>query len=241
MAKEIDLEDVYENMGARMVREVASQDQRRRRRRHHHRHAPGRGHLQRRPAGRRCRRQSRCSSSRAWKRPWPTSPRSSRSMSITIKNKKENGPGRHRGRQQRHRDRRAAGRRHGEGRQGRRDHRRRRQEPEDRSRMGRGHAVRPRLSLALLRHRSAEDGMRAGRRLRPDLREEDLQHQGTGPGAGEGGQRRQAAVDRRRRRRGRGPGHAGHQQAARHVQGAPPSRPPATATAARPCSKTSPS
>ena len=33
-----------------------------------------------------------------------------------------------------------------------------RQEPQDRGRMGRGHAVRPRLSLPLLRHRSAEDG-----------------------------------------------------------------------------------
>ena len=33
------------------------QDQRRGRRRHHHRHRPGRGHLQRRPAGRRLRRQ----------------------------------------------------------------------------------------------------------------------------------------------------------------------------------------
>ena len=57
VAKEIDLEDVYENMGARMVREVASQDQRRRRRRHHHRHRAGRSDLQRRPAGRRRRRQ----------------------------------------------------------------------------------------------------------------------------------------------------------------------------------------
>ena len=87
----------------------------------------------------------------------------------------------------------------------------------------------------------AEDGVRAGRRLHPDPREEALQHQGDGAAAGEGGQRGQAAVDRRRGHRRRGPGHAGDQQAPRHVQGAAPSRPPATATAARPCSKTSPS
>ena len=43
VAKEIELSDKFENMGAQMVREVASQDQRRRRRRHHHRHHPGRG------------------------------------------------------------------------------------------------------------------------------------------------------------------------------------------------------
>ena len=43
VAKEIELSDKFENMGAQMVREVASQDQRRRRRRHHHRHRPGRG------------------------------------------------------------------------------------------------------------------------------------------------------------------------------------------------------
>ena len=37
VAKEIELENKFENMGAQMVKEVASQDLRRRRRRHHHR------------------------------------------------------------------------------------------------------------------------------------------------------------------------------------------------------------
>ena len=37
VAKEIELEDKFENMGAQMVREVASKSVRRRRRRHHHR------------------------------------------------------------------------------------------------------------------------------------------------------------------------------------------------------------
>ena len=45
VAKEIELKDPLENMGAQMVREVASQDQRRRRRRHHHRDRSGAGHL----------------------------------------------------------------------------------------------------------------------------------------------------------------------------------------------------
>ena len=57
VAKEIELEDKYENMGARMVARGRQQDQRRGRRRHHHRHRPGRGHLQRGPARRRLRRQ----------------------------------------------------------------------------------------------------------------------------------------------------------------------------------------
>ena len=43
VAKEIELADKFENMGAQMVREVASQDQRHRRRRHHHRDRAGAG------------------------------------------------------------------------------------------------------------------------------------------------------------------------------------------------------
>ena len=61
------------------------------------------------------------------------------------------------------------------------------------------------------------------------------------PGAREGHADRQAARDRRRGRRGRGPGHPGRQQDPRHVQAAWPSRPRASASAARPCSRTWPS
>ena len=43
VAKEIELADKFENMGAQMVREVAQQDQRRGRRRHHHRDRAGAG------------------------------------------------------------------------------------------------------------------------------------------------------------------------------------------------------
>ena len=45
VAKEIELKDGLENMGAQMVREVAQQDQRRRRRWHHHRYRSGPGNL----------------------------------------------------------------------------------------------------------------------------------------------------------------------------------------------------
>jgi hypothetical protein len=47
VAKEIELKDPLENMGAQMVREVAVQDIGHRRRRHHHRHHSGAGDLSR--------------------------------------------------------------------------------------------------------------------------------------------------------------------------------------------------
>ena len=47
VAKEIELEDRLANMGAQMVKEVASQDLRRRRRRHHHRDGARPGDLPR--------------------------------------------------------------------------------------------------------------------------------------------------------------------------------------------------
>ena len=46
VAKEIELEDKFENMGAQMVREVASKSSDSGRRRHHHRDRAGRGHRQ---------------------------------------------------------------------------------------------------------------------------------------------------------------------------------------------------
>ena len=49
IAKEIELEDPFENMGAQLVREVADQDERCRRRRHHDRYPAGPGHRPRRP------------------------------------------------------------------------------------------------------------------------------------------------------------------------------------------------
>ncbi len=48
----------------------------------------------------------------------------------------------------------------------------------DAARSGRGHAVRPRLPLALLRHRCRAHGSCARESLHPDLREEDLLDEG---------------------------------------------------------------
>ena len=61
------------------------------------------------------------------------------------------------------------------------------------------------------------------------------------PGPREGPAGHQELRHHRRGRRGRGPGDPGRQQAARHDQRASRSRPPASATAARRCSRTSPS
>ena len=61
----------------------------------------------------------------------------------------------------------------------------------------------------------------AGRPLHPDHREEDLGHGRPGPAARAGGAQRQAAPDHRRGRRGRGAGHAGGEQAARHAATSP--------------------
>ena len=154
VAKEIDLEDVYENMGARMVREVASKTS----------DVAGDGTttatvlaeaiFNEGLRGRRRGRQSRADEAGHGARPSTTSPSKLKKMSIAIKSKKEMAQVGTVAAQQRHRNRQDAGRGDGEGRQGRRDHRRRRQEPQDRGRVGRGHAVRPRLPLALLRHQS---------------------------------------------------------------------------------------
>ena len=70
-------------------------------------------------------------------------------------------PGRQHRRQRRHHRRREDRRSDGEGRQGRRDHRRGSQGPRVRARRRRRHAVRPRLSLALLHHQPGEDVGRA--------------------------------------------------------------------------------
>ena len=107
----------------------------------------------------------------------------------------------------------------GEGRQGRRHHGRGGEVDRDLARGRRGHAVRPRLSLALLRDRSRADGVRARERARADPREEDLRHEGPAAAPGAGGEARPAAADRRRGPGGRGARDARGQQAARHAAG----------------------
>ena len=111
--------------------------------------------------------------------------------------------------------------------------------PRDHPRGGRGHAVRPRLPVALLRHRRRAHGGGARERQDPAPREEDQLDEGPAAGARAGRQAGHAAADHRRGRRGRGAGHPGGQQAARHAAASPPSRRRASATAARRCSRTS--
>ena len=126
-------------------------------------------------------------------------------------------PGRHHLGQQRPDHRRDHRRGDEQGRQGRRDHGRGGEEPRDHARSGRGHAVRPRLPVAVLRHRSRQDGVRARGCLPADPREEDQRHEG--PAAGARGDRahRQAVHHHRRGRRGRGAGDAGGEQDPRHA------------------------
>ncbi len=76
------------------------------------------------------------------------------------------------------RDRRHHRRGDGQGRQGRRHHGRRGQEPRDHPRGRRGHAVRPRLPLAVLRDRPRAHGSRARGRPDPHPREEDQLDEG---------------------------------------------------------------
>jgi chaperonin GroEL len=104
-----------------------------------------------------------------------------------------------------------------EGRQRGRDHGRGGQVARHRGRDRRGHAVRPRLHLALLHHQCREDDRRAGGRLHPAAREEAVRPAVDAAAARGGGADRQAAADHLRGRRGRGDRHARRQQAARRA------------------------
>ncbi len=83
-------------------------------------------------------------------------------------------PGRHHLGERRQGSRRDDRPRHGKGRQRGRHHGRRGQEPRDRARRRRGHAVRPRLPVALLHHQRRQDGGPARGPAHPALREEAL-------------------------------------------------------------------
>ena len=90
----------------------------------------------------------------------------------------------------------------GEGRQGRRDHRRGRLGSRQRARGRRGHAVRPRLPLAVLHQQPAEPDRRAREPVHPPVRQEDLERARDAPAARGHRQVRPAAAGRRRGRRG---------------------------------------
>ena len=177
VAKEIELEDAYENMGAQMVREVASKTsdtagdgtttatvlaeaiyreglKYRHRRRQPHRHSA------RHQQGRRSRR------------------RPARQDHQEGQGQGGNQAGRHRFRQLGLPHRRHNRRRDGQGRQGRHHHGRGGEVHRDDARSGRRHAIRQGLSLALLRHQRRDDGSEARGRLHPQLRKENQQPEG---------------------------------------------------------------
>ena len=89
----------------------------------------------------------------------------------------------------------------------------------DRARRRRGHAVRPRLRLPVFHHECGEDDRRDGQPLHPDLREEAVRPAADAAAARGRGAVGPSAGDRRRGRRGRGAGHPGGEQAARRPEG----------------------
>ena len=115
--------------------------------------------------------------------------------------------------------------------QGRRHHGGRGQEHGHHARRGRRHAVRQGVHLPLFRNGFRAHGMQPGRSLHPDPREEDQRHEGPSAHSREGRSAGQVHADHRRGRGGRGPGHAGGQQAARARCGSRPSRRRGSATA----------
>ena len=173
VAKEIELEDKFENMGAQMVREVASKTN----------DEAGDGTTTATVLAQAIVREG-VKSVAAGMNPMDLKRGIDKAVAAVVEEIKKrakkvstNGrdrPGRHHLRQRREGDRRHDRQGHGEGRQRGRHHRRGGQEPRDRARRRRGHAVRPRLSLALLHHQRRQDGRRARGSLYPDPREEAL-------------------------------------------------------------------
>ena len=175
VAKEVELEDSFANMGAQMVKEVASKTNddagdgtttatvlaqsiigvglKER-----HRRCQPDGSQTRYRQGRRPRWLSRCA---------PKKPGGRFGL-------RQDRAGSHHLGQQRHNIGKPHCRGNGQGQQGGCDHCRGGQGTETHVEVGRGYAVRPRLHLGLLHHRSREDGGPAGEALYPDHRQEDF-------------------------------------------------------------------
>jgi chaperonin GroEL len=162
VAKEIELKDKFENMGAQMVKEVASQTS----------DAAGDGTttatvlaqaivnegLKAVAAG-----MNPMDLKRGIDKAVAAAVAKVQASSHSLRGQQGNRPGRHHLRQLRRGRRRDHRRGHGEGRQGRRHHRRGRFGPRERARRGRGYAVRPRLPVALLHQQPGQHERRAGR------------------------------------------------------------------------------
>jgi chaperonin GroEL (HSP60 family) len=159
VAKEIELEDKFENMGAQMVREVASKTN----------DTAGDGTTTATVLAQAIVKEG-AKAVAAGMNPMDLKRGVDLAVAEAVKDiakrsKKIKDSGRHDFVERRQGDRQDDRRRDAEGRQRGRHHGRGGQEPRDRTRRRRGHAVRPRLSLALLHHQRREDGRRARGRL----------------------------------------------------------------------------
>ena len=197
IAREIEVEDVFENQGAQLVREVATGDERRRRRRHDDGDGARAGDRPRGAEERRRRRESDGAQARHRDR----GRAGRRGPEGSVEGRLRQGghrPGRHH-LFARARDRRRDRRRDREGRQGRRRERRGGPDVRPRARVHRGHAVRQGLPVAVHDHRPRADGGRARGSVHPRRQPEDRRRQGPAAGARAGDPGRQAAADRRPR------------------------------------------
>ena len=217
VAKEIDLKDPLENMGAQMVREVASKTS----------DTAGDGTTTATVLAQAIYREG-ARNVVAGANPMELKRGIEKAVEAIVEEiKKMSRPGdRQHGRagrhdlgEQRRHDRQDHRRGDGQGRQGRRHHRRRVEDARDVAGRGRRHAVRPRVSVGLLRDRPRAHGSRAREPGHSHSREEDRVDEGSPAGARAGRASRSAAADHRRGHRGRGARHAGRQQAARHAAG----------------------
>ncbi len=176
VAKEIELEDKFENMGAQMVKEVASKTS----------DVAGDGTTTATILAQAIYREgsklvAAGANPMALKRGIEVAVehrgRRAQEAEQAHQGSERNRPGRHHFRQQRCHHRQHHRRSHGQSRQRRRHHRRRSQKHGNQPGSGRRHAVRPRLSVPLFRDRSRKNGSRPGRSFHPAQREKDQQHE----------------------------------------------------------------
>ena len=162
VAKEIELDDKFENMGAQMVKEVASQTS----------DAAGDGTTTATVLAQAILREGMKSVAaginpmdlkRGIDKAHDRSRRRAQEAVEAVQGRQVDRAGRHDLRERRRGDRQDHRRRDGQGRQGRRDHGRRRLGPRERARSRRRHAVRPRLPVAVLHQRSSRASRRRSR------------------------------------------------------------------------------
>ena len=177
MAKEIELHDPLENMGAQMVREVASQDVRRRRRRHHHRNRAGTGHFQRRREDGSRRRKPHRSQARHRKGRAKLPSKKIKKLHKDVKGEMIAQVGTISANNDKQIGSIIAEAMKKVGKDGVITVEESKT-METHAGSGRRYAVRPRLPLALLRHRSGTHGMRPRRRAHPDPRKENQLDEG---------------------------------------------------------------